>query len=91
MSLSEITAEEFGEWLDGTFIGDPATSREFCERNLSPDYQGNKIAIRYTVNLIFGDTPEQHMELMFMAERDAEGRFQKVWELTEPINESAEN
>ncbi|KAM3453085.1 hypothetical protein MY3296_004012 [Beauveria thailandica] len=129
MSLSEITAKEFGEWLDGTFIGDPATSREFCERNLSPDYvrlhagggctefeqavekvthfrticrkwdgkvnflvqQGNKIAVRYTVDLIFGDTPEQHMELMFMAERDAEGRFQKVWELTEPINESAEN
>ncbi|KAM3470295.1 hypothetical protein MY8738_009805 [Beauveria namnaoensis] len=129
MSPPEITAKEFEEWFDGTIRGDPATSREYCQRNLSPDYvrlhagggrtdfeqavekvahfrticrkwegkvnflvqQGNKIAVRYTVNVIFGDNPEQHMELMFMAERDTQGRFQKVWELTEPIDESAKN
>lgn len=126
MPLSPITAQEFEEWLNGAFIGDPNEARAFCERTMSPNYlrlsagggrtdfekavekvtlfrtisrkwvapvnfivqEGNKIAVRLTVNMIIGDAPEQNMELMFMAERDAEGRFETVWELSQPIDES---
>jgi hypothetical protein len=40
--------------------------------------------------MIIGDSPEQNMELMFMAERDNEGRFENVWELSKPIDETAD-
>jgi hypothetical protein len=52
--------------------------------------EGNKIAVRCTVSMIIGDSPEQNMELMFMAERDNEGRFENVWELSKPIDETAD-
>ncbi|KPM37975.1 hypothetical protein AK830_g8606 [Neonectria ditissima] len=127
MSSSKITPQEFEEWLNGAFIGDPSEARAFCERTMSPNYlrfqagggrtdfeaavqkvtnfrticrkwvapvdflvqDGNKIAVRLTCVLIIGDGPEQKMELMFMAERDEQGRFENVWELSSPIAESA--
>ncbi|CAG9952880.1 unnamed protein product [Clonostachys rosea f. rosea IK726] len=52
--------------------------------------EGNKIAVRCTVSMIIGDSPEQNMELMFKAERDDEGRFENVWELSKPIDKTAD-
>lgn len=127
MPLPEITAEQFKQWLDGAFIGDPNEARAYCEQTMSPNYlrlsagggrtdfekavekvtlfrkicrkwelnvhllvqQGNTIAVRCTVQMIIGDGEEQNMELMFMAERDAEGRYENVWELSKAFDESA--
>ncbi|KAL2060230.1 hypothetical protein VTL71DRAFT_9625 [Oculimacula yallundae] len=47
--------------------------------------EGNKVAVRLTCTLHIGEDEEKVMELMFMAERDGEGRFEKVWELVMPI------
>ncbi|CRL17707.1 unnamed protein product [Penicillium camemberti] len=41
---------------------------------------GNKIAARLIVYIAVGEDPEKHMELMFMAELDEEGRFLNLWE-----------
>lgn len=128
MAIVKITAQEFKEWLDGAFIGDPKDARAFCERTMSPNYlrysagggrtdfekavervtlfrticrkwemevnflvqEGDKIAVRCTVVMAIGEGEEQNMELMFMADRDAEGRFQNVWELAKPIDEDAQ-
>lgn len=127
MPLLETTAEEFKQWLDGAFIGDPKEARAYCEQTMSPNYlrfsagggrtdfekavekvtmfrticrkwelkvhfvvqQGNRIATRCTVNMIIGDGKEQNMELMFMAERDADGKYENVWELSKEIEESS--
>ncbi|KAH6957675.1 hypothetical protein BKA56DRAFT_599961 [Ilyonectria sp. MPI-CAGE-AT-0026] len=127
MASPKTTPEEFEEWLNGAFIGDPSEARAFCERTMSPNYlrlqagggrtdfegavqkvtnfrticrkwvapvdflvqEGNKIAVRLTCELIIGDGPEQKMELMFMAEKDEQGRFETVWELSSPIAEPA--
>lgn len=127
MSLPPITAEQFKQWLDGAFIGDPKEARAYCEQTMSPNYlrfsagggrtdferavekvtlfrticrkwvlnvnflvqQGNKIAVRCTVSMAIGDGDEQEMELMFMAERDADGKYENVWELSKEIDESA--
>lgn len=129
MATSEITPEQFKEWLDGAFIGDPAAAREYCERTMSPNYlrfhagggrtdfekavekvtlfrticrkwevkvnffvqQENRIAVRCTINMAIGDGEEQEMELMFMADRDAQGRYENVWELSKPIDETGQN
>ncbi|OAA73030.1 hypothetical protein LEL_08814 [Akanthomyces lecanii RCEF 1005] len=125
MSQSNITSEEFKQWLDGAFLGDPEDSRAYCEQTMSPNYlrfsagggrtdfeaavakvtlfrticrkwalnvnflvqEGNKIAVRCTVSMIMGEGEEQNMELMFMAERDADGRYENVWELSKAIDE----
>ena len=42
---------------------------------------GNKIAARLICDMDFGNGPDKK-ELMFMAELDAQGRFEKVWEQT---------
>jgi hypothetical protein len=39
--------------------------------------------------MAIGDQPEIKMELMFMAERDDQGRFETVWELSSPVAEDA--
>ncbi|KAI9048337.1 hypothetical protein LZ554_008129 [Drepanopeziza brunnea f. sp. 'monogermtubi'] len=41
---------------------------------------GNRLAVRMIVDWVLGDALEQRVELMLMAERDAEGRFEKLWE-----------
>lgn len=46
---------------------------------------GKKVAVRLTCELQIGDEEERRMELMFMAVRDEEGRFEKVWELVMPV------
>ena len=52
--------------------------------------EGSKIAVRLNCEMIMGDEPEAKMELMFMAERDEQGRFEKVWELAMPIAKEGE-
>ncbi|KAG4439616.1 hypothetical protein IFR05_004911 [Cadophora sp. M221] len=47
--------------------------------------EGRTVAVRLTCDLQIGDAEEQRIELMFMAERDEEGRFEKVWELVLPV------
>jgi hypothetical protein len=41
---------------------------------------GNKVAVRVLADMGMGDEPAKKMELMFMAEVDAEGRYEAVWE-----------
>lgn len=53
--------------------------------------EGNKLSARLTCEMITGDEPEVKMELMFMAERDEQGRFEKVWELMLPLAEEEES
>lgn len=63
--------------------------RTHCKKWVAPVemlvQEGKKVAVRLTCNLQIGDTEEKRMELMFMAERDEEGRFEKVWELVMPV------
>ncbi|KZP12230.1 hypothetical protein FIBSPDRAFT_870408 [Athelia psychrophila] len=60
--------------------------RTICTKWVAPvDFlvqEGNKIAARLTCAMVLGDAPEAKMELMFMAERDEQGRFERVWELS---------
>lgn len=53
--------------------------------------QENRVAVRCTINMAIGDGEEQEMELMFMADRDAQGRYENVWELSKPIDETGQN
>ncbi|KAH9206642.1 hypothetical protein DL95DRAFT_450741 [Leptodontidium sp. 2 PMI_412] len=63
--------------------------RTHCKKWVAPVdmlvQEGKKVAVRLTCDLQIGDTEEKRMELMFMAERDEEGRFEKVWELSMPV------
>lgn len=45
---------------------------------------GNKIAARLIVDFAIGDEPAKKVELMFMAELDGQGRYERVWELVLP-------
>ncbi|KAH7400104.1 hypothetical protein BKA64DRAFT_642258 [Cadophora sp. MPI-SDFR-AT-0126] len=49
--------------------------------------EGRNVAVRMIVNWQVGDGEEEKAELMFMGERDEEGRFEKVWELVMPFQE----
>lgn len=63
--------------------------RTICRKWVAPvDFlvqEGYKIAAKFTCEMLMGDGPEAKMELMLMAERDEQGRFEKVWELTMPV------
>lgn len=67
--------------------------RTICRKWVAPVeflvQEGNKIAVRLSCEMALGDGPEMKMELMFMAERDEQGRFLNVWELSSPIAETA--
>lgn len=53
--------------------------------------EGNKISARLTCEMIIGDAPEAKMELMFMAERIEQGRFERIWELSLPVAEASQS
>ncbi|KAH7419726.1 hypothetical protein BKA64DRAFT_716156 [Cadophora sp. MPI-SDFR-AT-0126] len=63
--------------------------RTHCKKWVAPVHmlvqEGKKVAVRLTCDMQIGETEEKRMELMFMAERDEQGRFEKVWELVMPI------
>lgn len=46
----------------------------------------NNLAVRCAITMTTGQEPEKQMELMFMADRDDEGRYQNVRELAQDID-----
>lgn len=37
-ATKKISPQEFKEWLDGAFVGDPAAARSWCQQTMSPNY-----------------------------------------------------
>lgn len=51
---------------------------------------GRQIAVRLSCEIAIGPETPKKVELMFMAIMDEQGRFEKVWELSMPMEEVAE-
>ncbi|KAI9737184.1 MAG: hypothetical protein M1834_000777 [Cirrosporium novae-zelandiae] len=64
--------------------------RHYVGRVQSLTQEGNRLAARITCELKMEEGPEGKFELMFMGERDGEGRFERVWELFVPMTGEAE-
>jgi hypothetical protein len=71
-----------------------ALFRTVCRKWVAPVVflvqDGNKVAARFTVEMVMGNEPMKKLELMFMAEMDDQGRFENVWELSSPIVEDGQ-
>jgi hypothetical protein len=64
--------------------------RTICKKWVAPVHflvqkEGRKIAARLSCKLLVGVTPEMKMELMYIAERDDQGKFTNFWEQLAPI------
>jgi hypothetical protein len=67
--------------------------RTICKKWVAPVtflvQEENRISGQMKVEMQIGEGPEKKMELMFMATRDAQGRFENMFELSSDLEEGA--
>jgi hypothetical protein len=67
------------------------TFRTICKKWVAPVtflvQEDDKLAAQFKVEMQLEDGPVKKMEMMFMATRDDQGRFQNVWELASDLEE----